>query len=32
MAIYKDSVHEMWEKYRTEYPMISSKFEAWAFG
>ncbi|EOW1565231.1 ASCH domain-containing protein [Listeria monocytogenes] len=32
MAIYKDSVNEMWQKYRTEHPMISSKFEAWAFG
>lgn len=32
MTIYKDSVNEMWQKYRAENPMISNRFEAWAFG
>lgn len=32
MVVYKDSVNEMWQKYRSANPMISNKFEAWAFG
>lgn len=32
MVVYKGSVHEMWQKYRAEHPMITSKFEAWSFG
>ncbi|MBC1806517.1 ASCH domain-containing protein [Listeria sp. FSL L7-0993] len=32
MVVYKDSVNEMWQKYRAENPAISNKFEVWAFG
>ncbi|MBC2183940.1 ASCH domain-containing protein [Listeria sp. FSL L7-0233] len=32
MVVYKDSVNEMWQKYRAANPMISNKYEAWAFG